>query len=43
MPLSPGDEAPTFTLPDQFGPKVKLADLEGRKVMIFFYPKETRS
>ena len=39
MPLKPGDKAPTFTLPDQSGEKVKLADFKGRKVLVFFYPK----
>jgi peroxiredoxin Q/BCP len=39
MPLSPGDKAPAFTLLDQSGTPVKLADFKGRKVLIFFYPK----
>ena len=39
MPLSPGDKAPAFTLPDQDGDKVKLTDLKGRKVLVYFYPK----
>ena len=39
MPLSPGDKAPTFTLDDQSGSKVELADFKGRKVLVFFYPK----
>ena len=39
MPLSPGDKAPTFSLTDQSGSTVRLADHKGRKVMIFFYPK----
>jgi peroxiredoxin Q/BCP len=37
--LVPGDRAPAFTLPDQHGEKVRLTDLEGRKVLVFFYPK----
>jgi peroxiredoxin Q/BCP len=37
--LSPGEKAPTFTLLDQAGEKVKLADLKGRKVLVYFYPK----
>lgn len=37
--LVPGDTAPAFTLPDQHGEKVRLTDLEGRKVLVFFYPK----
>ena len=39
MPLKPGDKAPTFTLPDQSGSKVKLSDFKGRKVLVYFYPK----
>ena len=39
MALSPGDRAPAFTLLDQDGGKVKLTDLEGRKVLVYFYPK----
>src|SRR5438552_16689827 len=39
MPLKPGDKAPTFTLLDQSGAKVKLADFKGRKVLVYFYPK----
>ena len=37
--LQPGDKAPTFTLDDQSGTKVKLGDFKGRKVLVFFYPK----
>ena len=39
MPLKPGDKAPTFTLLDQSGSKVKLGDFKGRKVLVYFYPK----
>ena len=34
-----GDKAPAFTLLDQDGEKVKLIDLKGRKVLVYFYPK----
>ncbi|MEY2566560.1 MAG: thioredoxin-dependent peroxiredoxin [Actinomycetota bacterium] len=37
--LTPGDKAPTFTLQDQSGGKVKLSDFKGRKVLVYFYPK----
>ena len=37
--LSPGDKAPAFTLLDQHDEKVKLSDLKGRKVLVYFYPK----
>ena len=43
MPLKPGDKAPTFTLLDQSGSKVKLSDFKGRKVLVYFYPENTRS
>jgi thioredoxin-dependent peroxiredoxin len=39
MPLKPGDKAPTFSLVDQDGNTVELADLKGRKVLVYFYPK----
>jgi peroxiredoxin Q/BCP len=37
--LVTGDRAPDFTLPDQAGNLVSLADHRGRKVLVFFYPK----
>jgi len=39
MPLKPGDKAPTFTLLNQAGEKVKLGDFKGRKVLVYFYPE----
>lgn len=36
--LEPGDTAPAFTLPDQDGKDVSLADYAGRKVVVYFYP-----
>jgi thioredoxin-dependent peroxiredoxin len=36
--LSPGDTAPDFTLPSDTGEEVSLADLRGRKVVVYFYP-----
>jgi thioredoxin-dependent peroxiredoxin len=41
--LKPGDEAPPFTLPDQDGNTVSLADFRGRKVVLYFYPKDDTS
>src|ERR1700733_1071628 len=34
-----GDIAPDFELPDQHGNAVKLSDLRGRTVVLYFYPK----
>lgn len=39
-PLSDGDKAPDFTLPDQDGNDVRLHDLlKSGPVVVFFYPK----
>jgi len=35
-----GDKAPAFTLSDQDGTPVKLSGLEGRWVVLYFYPKD---
>ena len=35
-----GDPAPTFTLTDDEGAAVSLADLAGRRVVLYFYPKD---
>jgi thioredoxin-dependent peroxiredoxin len=37
--LEQGDRAPAFTLPDQDGNKVKLTDLRGETVVVYFYPR----
>ena len=34
-----GEKAPQFTLPDQDGEEVALADFSGRTVVLYFYPK----
>ncbi|MCC8243973.1 thioredoxin-dependent thiol peroxidase [Saccharothrix luteola] len=36
--LSPGDQAPAFTLPDSEGKPVSLSDYAGRSVVVYFYP-----
>ena len=36
--LTPGDDAPDFTLPTDDGGTVSLKDLRGRKVIVYFYP-----
>ena len=38
MTLSPGADAPDFTLPDADGTDVTLSDLRGRRVIVYFYP-----
>lgn len=37
--LQAGDIAPQFELLDQNGESVKLANLQGKKVLVYFYPK----
>jgi peroxiredoxin Q/BCP len=41
--LSEGDKAPGFTLSDQNGEQVKLSDLRGETVVLYFYPKADTS
>jgi thioredoxin-dependent peroxiredoxin len=37
--LAEGDKAPDFSLPDQNGEEVKLSDLRGETLVLFFYPR----
>jgi len=37
--LQAGDNAPDFELPDQNGDPVKLSDLKGQTVVLYFYPR----
>lgn len=37
--LTPGTTAPDFEVPDHLGNQVKLSDLRGKKVVLWFYPK----
>ena len=37
--LNPGDVAPDFTAVDHHGNTVRLADLRGKTVVLWFYPK----
>jgi thioredoxin-dependent peroxiredoxin len=37
--VEPGVKAPFFSLPDQNGNLVKLVDLKGQTVVLFFYPR----
>ena len=38
--LEVGMKAPLFTLPDQSGSHVSLSDFLGKKVVLYFYPKD---
>ena len=38
--LKVGQKAPDFTLLDDAGEKVNLSDLKGKKVVLYFYPKD---
>lgn len=38
--IEPGKQAPAFTLPADDGSKVRLADLAGKAVVLYFYPKD---
>lgn len=38
--LEAGNKAPDFNLPDQNGNQVRLSDFAGRKVVLYFYPKD---
>lgn len=40
MTLQIGDKAPSFEAKDQEGNMVKLADFQGKKVVLYFYPKD---
>lgn len=40
MSLNIGDLAPDFTLPDAQGNLVQLASLRGRRLVLYFYPRD---
>ncbi len=40
MSIAVGDKAPDFDLPTDGGGNVKLSDLQGQPVVIYFYPKD---
>jgi peroxiredoxin Q/BCP len=37
--LNVGDQAPDFDAVDHHGNRVKLSDLRGKRVVLWFYPK----
>ncbi len=43
MQLKTGDKAPDFTSTDQEGNTVKLSDYKGKKVVLYFYPRDNTS
>lgn len=40
MDIKEGSKAPNFTGVDQNGKKVSLSDFKGKKVILYFYPKD---
>ena len=40
MFLEVGAKAPEFTLPDKDGNQVSLSDFLGKKVVLYFYPRD---
>ncbi len=38
--LKVGDEAPEFKLHDETGKEISLSDFKGKKVIVYFYPKD---
>ena len=38
--LNVGEKAPEFTLPDRNGQPVRLSDFAGKRVVLYFYPRE---
>ena len=43
MTLEIGDKAPDFTLPTDGAGTMRLSDLEGQNVVLYFYPKDDTS
>ena len=41
MTVSPGDTAPAFDLPTDGDGQLKLSDLKGKKVVLYFYPRDS--
>jgi len=40
MPLKVGDKAPVFSLPASTGKTISLQELAGKKVVLYFYPRD---
>ncbi len=43
MELKIGDKAPAFTSKDENGKAISLADFQGKKLALYFYPKDDTS
>lgn len=43
MELKVGDKAPSFKLKNQNGKDISLSDLQGKPVVLYFYPKDDTS
>ena len=43
MKLAEGKKAPSFTAKDQDGAAIKLSDFKGKKLALYFYPKDDTS
>ena len=39
--IKENEKAPGFTLPDQDGNDISLSDFKGKKVVLYFYPKDS--
>lgn len=40
LKLKEGDPAPGFNAVDQYGKEIKLSDYSGKKLILYFYPKD---
>ena len=38
--MNAGDKAPDFTLMDQYGNNISLSEFAGRRIVLYFYPKD---
>lgn len=43
MALEPGRKAPDFALTDDEGKTVRLSDLKGKRIVLFFFPRANTS
>ena len=43
MALNVGDKAPSFKLKNQDAKVISLADLKGKPIVLYFYPKDDTS